>query len=92
MPAASICKFAFEAAVVILLSVIVIPPSMSKEPVTFAPPCCTLNASAIPPATVKVWKINSFAVPLVPSNKMFAPAVPAEPTKLIPGTLALSVL
>ena len=33
-------------------------------------PCCALNDSARPPDTENVWKISSFAVPSVPSNKI----------------------
>ena len=91
VPEASICKLVFEDAVVIVLSVIVIPPSISNVPVTFAPLRCTLNDS-VRLAPSNVWNINSFAVPLVPSNKILAPDVPAEPIKSTPGTLALFVL
>ena len=45
VPDASSCKFAFEADAVIKLSVIVIPPSMSKIPVTLAPVVVTLSLS-----------------------------------------------
>ena len=69
-----------------------LPSGIVNMPETFAPVPVTLNASARPPATVNVWNINSFAVPLVPSNNIFAPDVSACPMKSIPGTLALSVL
>ena len=91
VPEASICRLAFDADVAILLSVMLIASSMFKIPVTFAPVVCTLNFS-LTELSLKELKIISFAVPEVPSNLILAPSVPADPKKLMPGTLALSVL